>query len=101
MVGEEQQRIADIPSEIRTCRVSLGTYGDGVGNHFVSTVLPYKKVLAVLAVNLDSDTNYAIPIRVLAPNVLHTHMRVSNGDLETGAGALNTNAEVVCVVPHK
>jgi len=99
MVGEEQQR-GDIPSEIRTCRVTMGTYGDGVANHFVSTVLPYKKVLAVLAVNLASDTNYAIPIRVLAPNVLHTHCRVSNGDAECGGVAIGA-AEVVCVVPHK
>lgn len=99
MVGQEQQRIGDIPSEIRTCRVTMGTYGDGVANHFVSTVLPYKKVLAVLAVNLASDTNYAIPIRVVSPNVLHTHCRASNGDAES-AGAIGA-AEVVCVVPHK
>jgi len=101
MVGEEQQRIADLPSEIRTCRVTMGTYGDGVANHFVSTVLPYKKVIAVLAVNLANDTNYAIPIRVVSPRTLHTHCRVSNGDVETGAGAAIGAAEVVCVVPHK
>ena len=97
MVGEEQQR-CDEPSVIKVCRVGLGSWSGA--NHYGTVTLPYKKVTAVMGINMPNDTHWARPIRIVAPNVLHYYAKV----VATGAEPANLtamgNAEVTVVVPY-
>lgn len=100
MVGEEQER-TDEDTIIRTARVELGAYGAGTSEDYGAATLPFKRVLAVLAVNMASDTNVAIPIRVVSPNVFrYLGIVAASGDPVTDGGAMG-NAEVVCVLPNE
>lgn len=98
MVGEEQQR-ADEPTIIRTCRIDTVAYV--AADHRSETTLPFKRVLAVLAVNAPTDTNVLIPIRVATPNVLHIFALVAATGDEVANGTDLGNVEVVCVLPNE
>lgn len=100
MVGEEQER-ADEDSVVRTCRVALGAYGAGISADYGQATLPFKRVLAVLAINLASDTNFAVPIRVVSPNVLRFYGGVAATGAPVADGAAMGNAEVVVVLPNE
>jgi len=96
MVGEEQQRV-DEPTKVMVCRVNLGTYNPGV--HYGTAVLPFKRVLRVLGVNLSVDTYYVAPIRVVSPNIFRYHARAIVTNAEAGGVAIGV-AEVACEVPY-
>lgn len=99
MVGEEQQR-TDESTIIRTARVDLGTYGAGPPAYGQVT-LPFKRVLAVVGINrLANDTYSAIPIRVVAPNVLRYFAFIAATGVPPGAVAIG-EAEVECVLPNE
>lgn len=97
MVGEEQER-SDAPTIVRTCKVDLGTY-DPV-THYTNVTLPFKRVLAVTGINMAADTNFAVPTRVVSPNILRYWAGVCATGAEMTAGPVG-EAEVECVLPNE